>query len=298
MKNCESSVKEAIDSIRDQDFPHELMEAIFVDDGSEDKTLSIIKSYVSKMEMQVKVFHQEWKGLGAARNVVVNNANGDYIIWVDGDMILSRDFVRKQVNFMECNPKVGIAKGRYELSLGPNLVSTLEIYSRAADKMTDFNRSNSKSLGTGACIYRLEAIKQVGGFDNNIKGYGEDWDAECRVRAAGWLLQTTQAIWRDYERLGVSYRELWRRYTQRGYDLFYFSQKNKGIIELYKMLPLAGFLSGLLYALIIYKVVPRKLVFLLSFHHVFKSTAWCWGFLKARLNASDLGSRLTNEAKC
>ncbi|MEM5867131.1 MAG: glycosyltransferase [Candidatus Aenigmatarchaeota archaeon] len=42
-------------------------------------------------------------------NVVVKNASGKYIIWVDCDMILPKDHVQKQVEFMEQNPKVGIA---------------------------------------------------------------------------------------------------------------------------------------------------------------------------------------------
>ena len=66
------------------------MEVIFVDDGSEDETLSIINSYVPRMDVKVKVFHHGWKGLGLSRNVVVDSASGDYIIWVDGDMILPR----------------------------------------------------------------------------------------------------------------------------------------------------------------------------------------------------------------
>ena len=73
VKNCEATIKEAIDSVIDQDFPHELMEVIFADDDSTDETLSIIESYGPNMDMQAKVFHHEWKGLGVTRDIVVNN---------------------------------------------------------------------------------------------------------------------------------------------------------------------------------------------------------------------------------
>ncbi len=66
------------------------MEVIFVDDGSEDATFSIIQDSIAKIDIQAKAFHKKWMGLGAARNVVVNNASGDYIVWVDGDMTLPR----------------------------------------------------------------------------------------------------------------------------------------------------------------------------------------------------------------
>jgi glycosyltransferase involved in cell wall biosynthesis len=264
------------------------MEIIFVDDGSVDETLHIIKNYVSRIDIKTQIFHQSWKGLGAARNMVVNHASGDYIIWVDGDMIVSPDFVKKQVEFMERNPHVGIAKGRYDLTPGPDLASTLEIYSRGSGTIKPLDPNKKRSLGTGACIYRVKCIKQVGGFDENIRGYGEDWDAELRIRNAGWLFQITTAKWRDYERLGLSYKMLWQRYVKRGCDMYYFDKKNKGLIKLHRMSPLVSFLSALLAAFTIYKIVRKKIVFLLPFHNLFKSVAWCWGFLKAKLFYGDI----------
>jgi len=283
VRNCEDFIKEAIDSIINQDFPHELMEVIFVDDGSKDKTLSIIKSYAPIMDMQVNVFHQEWKGLGSARNVVVDNAGGDYIVWVDADMMLSRDYVRKLVEFMERNPKVGIAKGKYGLAPGANLISTLEIYSRAASKMVDFNyKVKTCSMGTGGSIYEVKAIKHVGGFNENIKGYGEDWDIEYRIRAAGWLLSTVHVEFRDYERRGVSWKDLWSRYFRRGYDTHHLLNRKRGKIDFYKMLPPAAFLAGLLHSLTIYKLTRRKVVFLMPLQHTFKMVAWCLGYIRGR----------------
>lgn len=281
VRNCEDFIKEAIDSIINQDFPHELMEVIFVDDGSKDKTLSIIKSYAPIMDMQVNVFHQEWKGLGSARNVVVDNAGGNYIVWVDADMMLTRDYVRKLVEFMERNPKVGIAKGKYGLAPGANLVSTLEIYSRAASKMVDFNyKVKTCSMGTGGSIYEVKAMKHVGGFNENIKGYGEDWDIEYRIRAAGWLLSTVHVEFRDYERRGVSWKDLWSRYFRRGHDTHHLLNRKRGMIDFYKMLPPAAFLAGLLHSLTIYKLTRRKVVFLMPLQNTFKMVAWCLGYFR------------------
>jgi len=282
LRNCAKTIGKTMESVIAQNFPHELMEIIFVDDGSTDETLRIIKDFASKIDIQTKIFHHNWKGLGASRNVVVNNASGDYIVWVDGDMIIEKDFVRKHVEFMEKNPSVGIAKGKHELRPGPSMASTLEIFSRAGGTMKMLNPKKLRSLGTGGCIYRAECIKQVEGFDENLKGYGEDWDAEYRIRTAGWRLQITNAYFRDYERLGFSYKELWQRYMRRGCDLYYFNSKNRGFIKLHRMSPPAGFFSGLLNMFILYKKVKKKIVFLLPFHNMFKATAWCWGFLKAK----------------
>jgi len=287
VRNCEGFVEEAIESIMNQDFPHELMEVIFVDDGSEDETLSIIKSHIPKMDMKVKVFHHEWKGLGYSRNVVVDNATGDFILWVDSDMILSGDFISKLVEFMKKNPKIGIAKGKQALQPGGNMLATLETYSRAVARMVDYQseKARSKSLGTGGSMYRLGAIRQVGGFDENLKGYGEDQDIEIRVRTNGWSLATTEARFSDYERYRLAWRSLWRRYWLRGYHTHYFLHKNRGLLKHYRMLPPIAVLAGFFHASTLFKSTGEKKVFLLPFQYALKMSAWYFGFIKGHLDS-------------
>lgn len=128
VRNCETSVADAIDSITKQDYPHTRITVVFVDDGSDDSTLSIIKDRIPRMDMETFVFHTDWKGVGSARNTVLANAEGEYVLWVDGDMSLSRNFLRKLVDFMEEHQKAGIAKGRQALEPGRNMLATLEAY--------------------------------------------------------------------------------------------------------------------------------------------------------------------------
>jgi len=287
VRNCEEYVAEAIRSISDQDFPHELIEAIFVDDGSKDRTLSILHDCTCEMDFPVKIFHTSWKGLGHARNMVVANAQGEFVLWVDGDMVLSKDFVRKLIFFMEQHPNTGISKGKQSLKPARNLLASLESYSRAAGRMVDYRskKARLKALGTGGAIYRLEVLKEVGGFDENLRGYGEDWDVEIRVRKAGWTLGTTDAEFLDYERHGLSWRNLWKRYIIRGYYTHYFLHKNKGMIRHYRMLPPVALMSGLLQASVIYELTRQKTVFLLPLESIFKATAWYVGFLKSHFNS-------------
>lgn len=94
VRNCEDLIREAIGSIINQDFPHEFMELIVVDGYSQDETLRIIRDVLKKTDMKTRIFYEK-EGLGRARQIVVDNASGEYIVWVDGDMVLSMDFVRK-----------------------------------------------------------------------------------------------------------------------------------------------------------------------------------------------------------
>ena len=282
VKNGESCIGEAIKSVINQDFPHEFMEVIFVDDGSEDQTLSIIESYVPKVGMQVKVFHHEWKGLGPSRNVVVNNANGRYIIWVDCDNSLSKDHVRKQVGFMEQHPTVGIACGRFSPKHQNNVISTLECIEWTVNYYQCENKEILDPLGHfcgggGGSIYRVKAIRHVGGFDENIKGAGEDFDAECKVTKAGWSLYfATDAEF--YHRCKRTLKAIWRENFWYGYGGHYLlHRKMKGFtstsgLKAFRFLP-AG-----------YKLTHRKVVFLFPLQQAFKKIAWLFGYTRAHID--------------
>jgi glycosyltransferase involved in cell wall biosynthesis len=285
-KNDAFTIREAIESILAQNFQMDLIELIVVDGNSEDQTLSIVKETLDNNNIKSKIF-SESTGLGYARQMVVDETKYGYIVWVDGDMTISRSYLSELVAFMEKHPKVGIAKGRLALEQGENLLATLETYSRAAGNMVNYRSKKAflKSLGTSGSIYRTEAIRQAGGFDKNIKGYGEDWDLEIRVRKAGWSLVTINAEYRDFERHKLTGSTLWRRYWRRGYDNHYFYTKNRGLLRHYRMFPLAAFLGGFFHARKIFKKVRKTAVFLLPFQYTFKMTAWYVGFIHSHLNS-------------
>src|SRR4051812_25279530 len=65
-------------------------EIIVVDTGSTDRTVEIAESFGAK------VLHHEWTGdFAAARNVSIDAATGDWIIWLDADEVLVADDAEK-----------------------------------------------------------------------------------------------------------------------------------------------------------------------------------------------------------
>ena len=80
--NVQAYLEKCVDSVLNQTYRN--LEVILVDDGSPDNSPAICDSYAKK-DSRVRVIHQENKGVGAARNVGVAQASGDWIAFVDSD---------------------------------------------------------------------------------------------------------------------------------------------------------------------------------------------------------------------
>lgn len=85
--NAENFISELIDSIERQTCDYE---AIFVDDGSKDNTLSIINGYAGR-NPRFKVIHQENAGANRARARGVSEAKGTWITFLDADDLITAD---------------------------------------------------------------------------------------------------------------------------------------------------------------------------------------------------------------
>lgn len=90
--NTEKLVGRCIDSVISQTYPD--WELILVDDGSTDGSLGVLKQYETN-DSRIKVIHQENAGPGLARNKGIQNASGDYIVFIDSDDIIKPDYFEK-----------------------------------------------------------------------------------------------------------------------------------------------------------------------------------------------------------
>jgi len=69
-------------------------EIIVVDDGSNDRTLAVVRQFESQ---GVRVFSQKNQGAAAARNTAFSLCQGSYIQWLDADDLLTPDKITKQM---------------------------------------------------------------------------------------------------------------------------------------------------------------------------------------------------------
>ena len=89
--NVEKFLMRCYKSIADQTYSK--LEIILIDDGSVDNSGKICDE-IAENDLRVKVIHKKNEGLGLARNTGLDMASGDYVVFVDSD-----DFVKK--NYIE-----------------------------------------------------------------------------------------------------------------------------------------------------------------------------------------------------
>lgn len=110
--NREQYIVEALESALAQTYPN--LEIIVVDDGSKDGTRSAIEPFLSDQSgRRVACFYQENKGVSAARNLGIQKAKGDYLLFLDSDDIAQPNLVEALVSALGSDPACGVAYSEF-----------------------------------------------------------------------------------------------------------------------------------------------------------------------------------------
>lgn len=88
--NVEQYLPQCIDSILDQTFSD--FELLLIDDGSPDKSGEICDEYAKK-DNRIRVFHKENGGVSSARNLGLDNAESEWVTFVDADDWISKKYI-------------------------------------------------------------------------------------------------------------------------------------------------------------------------------------------------------------
>ena len=87
--NAANYVGRCIESVQAQTYNNWQM--ILVDDGSQDNSLEICQKYAD-VDKRISVIHQENAGPGIARNTGIAKASGNYVVFIDSDDYIEKDY--------------------------------------------------------------------------------------------------------------------------------------------------------------------------------------------------------------
>ncbi|MBI5033475.1 MAG: glycosyltransferase family 2 protein [Chloroflexi bacterium] len=160
---------------------HRPDEIIVVDDGSSDETEHVARRCGATV---VKQSHQ---GPAAARNLGIQRARGDVILFTDADCEPLPDWVEKMIAPFS-DPQVTGAKGAYRTRQQKLMARLVQMeYERRYERMRALPRIDF--IDTYSAAYRRSVLIQYGGFDCAYPiPSAEDIDLSFRLAVANHLL--------------------------------------------------------------------------------------------------------------
>ncbi|PIT93786.1 hypothetical protein COU00_02460 [Candidatus Falkowbacteria bacterium CG10_big_fil_rev_8_21_14_0_10_43_11] len=184
-------------------------ELVILDNGSDDNSSAVITE-ITGGRVNVKILPPEPKNIGfaAGHNKIIKERRAEFVLLLNQDTLIEPDYIAKLMKFMENNPPVGAVSGKilrwnfkYAHKLTSNgktdIIDTAGLRLSPSFQITDIgaggqdNRQydgNRAVFGVSGCLplYRREALKQVGYFDESFFSYKEDVDLAFRLQSAGW----------------------------------------------------------------------------------------------------------------
>lgn len=163
--NVSSFINETITSVKNQIY--EYWECIVVNDGSIDSTHDQIISSIGK-DKRFKYISQVNRGVSYSRNKAIKIAQGEFILCLDGDDLISPNFLCEMVNKIISHEDIKV------------VTSSVKLFGYASAKMEikEFEFSNLLAVNQMVITSLFRKIDFINRyqFDENMREGLEDWD--------------------------------------------------------------------------------------------------------------------------
>lgn len=146
---AEKYLHKCVDSLLEQTFTD--FEILLVDDGSPDKSGEICDEYAEK-DSRIRVFHKENGGVSSARNLALDNAKGEFVMFLDSDDWLDNVCLDVCINTINDNV-LDVLQFGFMYVYDTYQVSKVKRYSSILDGNA-FVNSNSFNICAGGGIYK------------------------------------------------------------------------------------------------------------------------------------------------
>ena len=192
--NGQEYLEECLKSLVKQSYRN--YEAIAVDNDSKDNSIKIIKKFKKVRLIQNK----ENFGFAKGNNIGIEKAKGDYIIVLNNDTKVDKDFIKELVKVAETDENIGMLSCKMLFYDNPKIINStgLVVYKdgRVIDKNINKENKNLNKIEVvfgpcgGAAFYRKDVLERVKTgedyFDSDFKFYYEDADLAFRIRHSGY----------------------------------------------------------------------------------------------------------------
>lgn len=175
-------LSEALSSVLKQTYCN--WECIIINDGSPDETEEIAKEFLKK-DSRFRYKKIKNSGVSHARNVGIGIANGDYVLPLDSDDILSDNYIKALYNAIFEDKNVKVTYGA---------LTKFGLKNEDCE-LSDFNFEYLKFSNMIHCsgLYHIRDFKKTRGYDVKMKEGYEDWEFWINLLKSGGIAKKVDA---------------------------------------------------------------------------------------------------------
>lgn len=205
--NGKTDTIECLNSLKKIDYPN--YKILVVDNASEDGTSEIVRSEFPEIEL---IINKENLRFAGGNNVGIDYSlqrKSDYVLLLNNDTIVERNFLSQLIESAETNPKIGIVGPKIYFYSEPKRIwyagGKIEWWKGWISHVGIREIDNGKyetvretDFITGCCmLIKREVVESIGKLDERYYIYGEDVDYCIRAKAVGYniLFQPKAIIW-------------------------------------------------------------------------------------------------------
>jgi len=223
--NEEAHVAETIEALNRSVYPN--FEIIAINDGSTDRTGAILDAIAEHLP-RLRVVHlatNHGKAMGLRIGTLVSNS--EYLVCVDGDVIIDRYALRWMLWHMLTGPRVGAVTGNPRVRTRSTLLGKIQVgeFSSIIGLIKRAQRVYGRLFTVSGAIaaFRRGALQRVGYWDRDMitedidiswKLQLDHWDVRYEPNALCWLLmpETFRGLWRQRRRWAQGGAEVLLKY--------------------------------------------------------------------------------------
>ena len=174
--NRAGCITDAINSVLKQTYPD--FELLIVDDGSTDNTPEIVNAYIRQYPARIRYMVQAHKNAPSALNRGIQEAQGEYIAFLDSDDFWFPDKLEEQINVMDKTSAGLVHAARYEEDTAGNTPLVIRPQMPARNR-TEFLEGRTHISMT--VLTPKKVLQKAGMFD---EAFTVTYDTDMRLRIA------------------------------------------------------------------------------------------------------------------